>query len=82
MGLLERGTAPPPPAMGPIERGQPPPSLGLRFYSVESPPAISHSLPARLVMQLVYAIFHLDLLFGGAFAGLHLYGVVEADYST
>ncbi len=53
-----------------------------RFYSVENPPALSRSLPARLVMQLVYAIFHLDLLFGGAFAGLHLYGVVEADYST
>jgi ubiquinone/menaquinone biosynthesis C-methylase UbiE len=50
-----------------------------RFYSVESPPAMSHSLPARVVMQLVYAVFHLDLLFGGAFPGLHLYGVVEAD---
>jgi SAM-dependent methyltransferase len=49
-----------------------------RFYSVESPPAMSHSLPARLIMQLVYAIFHIDLLFGGAFPGLHLYGVVEA----
>ncbi len=48
-----------------------------RFYSVENPPALSRSLPARLAMSALYAVFHLDLLFGGAFPGLHLYGVVE-----
>ena len=48
-----------------------------RFYSVASPPAASRSLPARLAMTILYAVFHFDLLFRGAFSGLHFYGVVE-----
>jgi SAM-dependent methyltransferase len=49
-----------------------------RFYSVESPPAMSQSLPARLAMHIVFMLFHLDLLFGGSYSGLHLYGAIEA----